>query len=74
MTLVKKIYLCLLLVFYSSYTLSDTIDQERKFTIYAKLPLVPRVSVMEIVTSLNIRTHKYFYDFSIKSKNIIIRG
>ena len=66
-----KIYLCLFLVFYSSYTLADTIDQERKFTIYAKLPLVPKVSVMEIATSLNIKNKKYFYDFSIKSKNIV---
>ena len=66
-----KIYLCLFLVFYSSYTLADTIDLERKFTIYAKLPLVPKVSVMEIATSLNIKNKKYFYDFSIKSKNIV---
>ena len=71
MTSIKKIYLCLFLVFYSSYTLADTIDLERKFTIYAKLPLVPKVSVMEIATSLNIKNQKYFYDFSIKSKNIV---
>ena len=71
MTSIKKIYLCLFLVFCSSYTLADTIDLERKFNIYAKLPLVPKVSVMEIATSLNIENQKYFYDFSIKSKNIV---
>ena len=71
MTSIKKIYLCLFSVFFSSYTLADTIDLERKFTIYAKLPLVPKVSVMEIATSLNIKNHKYFYEFSIKSKNIV---
>ena len=71
MTSIKKIYLCLFLVFCSSYTLADTIDLERKFNIYAKLPLVPKVSVMEIATSLNIKNQKYFYDFSIKSKNIV---
>ncbi len=71
MTSIKKIYLCLFLVFYASYTVADTIDLERKFTIYAKLPLVPKVSVMEIDTSLNIEKNKYFYDFSIKSKNIV---
>ena len=71
MTTIKKIYLCLFLVFYSPYTLADTIDQERKFTIYAKLPLIPKVSIMEIATSLNIKNQKYFYDFNIKSKNIV---
>ena len=71
MTSIKKIYLCLFSVFFSSYTLADTIDLERKFNIYAKLPLVPKVSVMEIATSLNIKNHKYFYEFSIKSKNIV---
>ena len=71
MTSIKKIYLCLFLVFCSPYTLADTIDLERKFNIYAKLPLVPKVSVMEIATSLNIKNQKYFYDFSIKSKNIV---
>ena len=71
MTSIKKIYLCLFLVFCSSFTLADTIDLERKFNIYAKLPLVPKVSVMEITTSLNIKNQKYFYDFSIKSKNIV---
>ena len=71
MMLINKIYFCLLLVFCSSYTLADTIYQERKFTVYAKLPLVPRVSVMEIITSLNIENQKYFYDFSIRSKNIV---
>ena len=68
---IKLIYLYLFLVFYPFYTLADTIDLERKFTIYAKLPLVPKVSVMEITTSLNVKNHKYFYDFSIKSKNIV---
>ncbi len=68
---IKKFYLYLFLVFYPFYTLADTIDLERKFTIYAKLPLVPKVSVMEITTSLNVKNHKYFYDFSIKSKNIV---
>ena len=71
MTSIKKIYLCLFSAFFSSYTLADTIDLERKFNIYAKLPLVPKVSVMEIATSLNIKNHKYFYEFSIKSKNIV---
>ena len=71
MTSIKKICLCFFLVFFLSNTLADTLNQERKFNIYAKLPLVPKVSVMEIATSLNIKNQKYFYDFSIKSKNIV---
>ncbi len=71
MTLIKKICLCFFLFFFSSYTLADTIDLERKFTIYAKLPLVPKISVMEIDTLLNIENHKFFYEFHIKSKNIV---
>jgi hypothetical protein len=68
---IKKIYLSFFVVLFSGYTLADTIDQERKFTIYAKLPLVPKLSVMEIETSLNIENSKYFYEFNIKSKNIV---
>ena len=71
MTLIKKKFLYFLLFFFSSYTLADTVDQERKFTIYAKLPLVPKISVMEIATTLNIENNKYFYEFHIKSKNIV---
>ncbi len=71
MTSIKKIYLVLFLVFFSYHTLADTIDLERKFIIYVKLPLVPKISVMEIATSLNIKNHKYFYKFGIKSKNIV---
>ena len=71
MILIKKVYLYFFLVFFSSYTLADTLNQERKFSVYAKLPLVPKISIMEITTSLNIKNHKYFYEFSIESKNIV---
>ncbi len=71
MTLIKKNYICFFLFFLSSYTLADTVNLERKFNIYAKLPLVPKVSVMEIDTLLNIENYKFFYEFRIKSKNIV---
>ena len=71
MTLIKKNYICFFLFFLSSYTLADTVNLERKFTIYAKLPLVPKVSVMEIDTLLNVENYKFFYEFRIKSKNIV---
>ena len=59
------------LVFISANTLADTLDQERRFIIYAKLPLVPKISVMEIATELNIENNKYTYEFTIKSKNLV---
>ena len=71
MLLIKKSVFTYIFFFFISPTLADTLNQERKFNIYAKLPLVPKVSVMEIATSLNIKNQKYFYDFSIKSKNIV---
>ncbi len=71
MRFIKKIYLFFLLTFISSSTLADTLDQERKFIIYAKLPLVPRISVMEIETKLNTENEKYIYEFIIESKNIV---
>ena len=71
MKLIKKIYLCFFLVFISTYTLADTLDQERRFTIYAKLSLFPKIPVMEIATTLSIKKNKYTYEFRIKSKNIV---
>ncbi len=71
MILIIKIYLYFFLLFFSSYTLADTFDQERKFNIYAKIPLIPKISIMEISTSLNIKNQKYFYEFNIESKNIV---
>ena len=71
MTSIKKVYFCFCLVFFSSYTLADTLDLERKFNIYAKLPLVPKILVMDIITSLKIKNNEYTYEFNIKSKNIV---
>ena len=71
MNLIKNVYLCFFLVFISANTLADTLDQERRFIIYAKLPLVPKISVMEIATELNIENNKYTYEFTIKSKNLV---
>ena len=72
MTSIKKVYFCFCLVFFSSYTLADTIDLERKFTIYAKLPLVPKILIMDIITSLKIGNYEYEYEFNINSKDIVV--
>ncbi len=68
---IKNFFIYIFLVFTTANTLADTIDQERKFNIYAKIPLVPKISVMEIDTILNIENKKYNYEFIIKSKNIV---
>tara|TARA_Y100000816_G_C26024624_1_gene536192 strand:- start:307 stop:1059 length:753 start_codon:yes stop_codon:yes gene_type:complete len=70
-TLLK--FFLFLLIFFNINTLilADTIIEERKFNIYAKLPLLPKIAIMEIDTSLNIKNNKYRYDFNIKSKNIV---
>ena len=43
-----------ILFFFISPTLADTLNQERKFNIYAKLSLVPKIKIMEISTLLNV--------------------
>ena len=68
---IKNIYFIYLLILLSSHTLADTINEERKFTIYAKLPVVPKIPVMEIKTILEIEDKKYNYEFIIESKNIV---
>ena len=67
----KKFIICLCLFLFISPTLADTLNEERKFNIFAKLPLLPKIAVMEIATIFNIQDGKYTYEFNIKSKNIV---
>ena len=73
MLLVKKSVFTLIFIifFFISPTLADTLNQERKFNIYAKLPLVPKILIMEIQTLLNVENENFEYEFIIKSKNIV---
>ena len=57
--------------FFICPTLADTLNQERKFNIYAKLPLVPKIKIMEISTLLNVENETFYYEFIINSKNIV---
>ena len=61
----------IILFFFISPTLADTLNQERKFNIYAKLPLVPKIKIMEISTLLNVENETFYYEFIINSKNIV---
>lgn len=66
-------YLFLIFLFSIPLTVihSDSISENRKFSIYAKIPLVPKISIMEITTSLILENFEYFYQFNISSKNIV---
>ena len=73
MLLIKKSVFTYIFIFFFfiSPTLADTLNQERKFNIYAKLSLVPKIKIMEISTLLNVENESFHYEFIINSKNIV---
>jgi len=73
MLLIKKSVFTYIFIFFFfiSPTLADTLNQERKFNIYAKLSLVPKIKIMEISTLLNVENETFDYEFIINSKNIV---
>ena len=73
MLLIKKSVFTYIFIFFFfiSPTLADTLNQERKFNIYAKLSLVPKIKIMEISTLLNVENETFHYEFIINSKNIV---
>ena len=73
MLLIKKSVFTYIFIFFFSIspTLADTLNQERKFNIYAKLSFVPKIKIMEISTLLNVENETFNYEFIINSKNIV---
>ena len=73
MLLIKKSVFTSIFIFFFFIppTLADTLNQERKFNIYAKLSLVPKIKIMEISTLLNVENETFHYEFIINSKNIV---
>ena len=71
MPLVKLILFFISITYLTTVTLADTYNEKRKFNIYAKLPILPKIAVMEINTSLIVNNNDYFYEFNIESKNIV---
>ena len=58
--------------FFASYTLADTITEEREFILYGKLPIFPRISVLHISTTFSeINKSKYELKFNIKTINLV---
>ena len=70
--IIKSVFTYIFISFFFIFpTLADTLNQERKFNIYAKLSLVPKIKIMEINTLLNIEGEIFDYEFVINSKNIV---
>ena len=61
----------LILLFYITSILADTIIEERKFIIEAKYAILPFVPIMEINTQLTIFENNFVYEFNIETKKLI---
>ncbi len=60
--------ICSLFLFIN-YSLADTSIEKREFVLYAKLPLVPKISVLNIATTL-IENNKNEFDLNFKVKTL----
>ena len=70
----KKIFIFVLcyLFLIINYTLADTKTEERKFILYIKLPLTPKIPVMELDTTLLFKkSNKYELTFEVKTLNLV---
>ena len=67
----KKLLLVPLITFITSFTFADSINVKRDFEIFAKIPFLPKVNIMDINTSLYLSNDEYEYEFNIKSKKIV---
>ena len=65
-----KIFLSLLFLFPSS-SIANNISQKRSFDVFVKVPLMPKIEVMEINTNLEKNKESFFYSFKIQSKKIV---
>ena len=60
------------LLFLVNYSIADTKSEEREFILYAKLPIVPKISILQISTNLlEIDKSKFKLKFHIKTLNIV---
>ena len=55
-----------------NYSLADTITEEREFILYAKLPIVPKISVLQMTIDLSVINKSEFeLKFNVKSLNLV---
>ena len=70
---VKKIlFIVYLALIFVNNSLADTKTEEREFILYAKLPIVPKISILQISTNLlEIDRSKFELKFNVKTLNIV---
>ena len=69
----KKILLTVGFLFcFVNYSLADTKLEEREFILYAKLPIIPKISILQISTNLlEIDGSKFELLFNVETLNIV---
>ena len=64
------LFIAILVTSFNSY--ADTFEEEKKFILSLKLPLIPEVSIMQISTKLsNTNNEIYKLNFNVKTINLI---
>ena len=68
----KSIITILCFFVFIHYSLSDTITEKRKFVLYADLPIVPKIPIIEISTSLTDEIeNKFSLSFTVRTLNVV---
>ena len=68
----KILFIVYFALFFVNNTLADTKTEEREFILYAKLPIVPKISILQISTNLlEIDKEKFELKFNVKTLNIV---
>ena len=68
----KILFIVYFVLFLINNSLADTKTEEREFILYAKLPIVPKISILQISTNLlKIDKSKFKLKFDIKTLNIV---
>ena len=68
----KILFIVYFALFFINNSLADTKAEEREFILYAKLPIVPKISILQISTNLlEIDKEKFELKFNIKTLNIV---
>jgi len=68
----KILYLVCCSLLFINYSLADTLFEERRFILFVKLPIIPKISIMQISTNLSIiDNNKYELNFKVKALNLV---
>ncbi len=65
-----KVFLSLLFLF-PNLSKANNLAQKRSFEVLVKIPLMPKIEVMEINTNFEKNKDSFFYSFTIQSKKIV---